>query len=158
MFGKLGTVAGIAVALNSAAPLAAQNVTADVDRIAAILQQEGYQAKRLGDPGEPRIETSMGGYAAAVYFYGCDAKGKGCKSVQFYSGFNPKTSPTLDAMNEYGRANRFGRVYLDKDGDPVIEMDIDLEAGGMPQALFVDNLAYWNSILGRFAKFVFKDE
>ena len=146
----LGSIAGTV-------PAAAGNVTADVDRIAAILQKEGYQAKRAGEGADPRIETAMGGYSASIYFYGCDDKGQACKSVQFYAGFNPKTSPTLQGMNDYSKDNRFGRVYLDKDNDPVIEMDIDLEAGGMSEELFLDNLAYWNSILGAFADFVFAD-
>ena len=151
----------IAVALLAStlgAPLAAKQVTADVAQIAAILQKEGYQAKVAGEGSDVRIDTAMGGYTMAVYFYGCDDKGKGCKSVQFYAGFNPKTNPTLQAMNDYARDNRWGRVYLDKDGDPVIEMDVDLEVGGMSEELFLDNIAYWDTIMGKFADFAFKEQ
>lgn len=151
-------LAGAIVALAMAAPVAAQNVTADVDRIMKIMEAEGYSPKREGEGSEPRIEMEMAGYMASLYFYGCDDKGANCKSVQFYAGFNPKTNPTLQAMNDYARDNRWGRIYLDGEGDPVIEMDVDLEAGGMSEALFIDNIAYWNSILERFADFVFKDE
>ena len=147
----LGGMAGMA-------PANAENVTADVDRITAILQSEGYQAKRAGETAAPRIETAMSGYSATVVFYGCDDKGQACKSVQFYAGFNPKTSPTLQAMNDYAKDNRFGRIYLDEDNDPVIEMDVDLEAGGMSEELFIDNLAYWTTILDRFADFVFDNK
>lgn len=152
------TIAVAAAALAASAPLAAKNVTADVDQIAAILQQEGYQAKRAGKGSEPRIETSMEGYTAAIYFFGCNDQGKDCKSVQFYAGFNPKTNPSLDAMNKYSQENRFGWVYLDSEGDPVIEMDLDLEAGGMSEELFIDNMAYWTTIMSKFADMVFKAE
>ena len=57
-------------------------------------------------------------------------------------------------MNEYASINRFGRVYLDSDGDPVVEMDIDLEAGGMSEALFADNIAYWDAIMTNFSSWV----
>lgn len=144
------------LAATLASPLAAAPVTADPAEIAAILQREGYQAKLAGQPGEPRIETAMSGYQMAIYFYGCDGKGQGCKSVQFYAGFNPDTNPTLQAMNDYARDNRWGRIYLDKENDPVIEMDVDLEAGGMSEELFLDNIAYWDTILTKFADFVFK--
>lgn len=151
------TAATLAVAL-SAAPLAAKQVTADVDQIVTLLQGEGYKAKREGEVDDLRIESAMSGYSMAIYFYGCDDKGKACKSVQFYAGFDPKTNPTLEAMNQYARENRWGRVYLDKEGDPCIEMDVDLEVGGMSQELFLDNLAYWDTILQNFAEFVFKDK
>mgnify|MGYP000560105888 CR=1 FL=1 len=153
---KLPLTALALLASTLGAPLAAKPVTADVAQIAAILQKEGYQAKRAGEVAEPRIETAMSGYQMAIYFYGCDAKGQGCKSVQFYAGFNPDTSPTLEAMNDYARDNRWGRIYLDKEGVAVIEMDVDLEAGGMSEALFLDNMAYWDTILTKFADFVFK--
>lgn len=153
-------IAGAGLVLAAAlahAPSVAQNVTADPDRIASILQKEGYQAKRVSADKEPRIETAMAGYNTSIYFFGCDDNGRACKTVQFYAGFNPKQSPTLQAMNDYARENRFGRIYLDKEGDPIIEMDVDLEVGGMSEALFIDNLAYWESILGRFGSFVFKN-
>ncbi len=155
---KLPLTALALLASTLGAPLAAKPVTADVAQIVAILHKEGYQAKRVGEASEPRIDTAMGGYTMAIYFYGCDDNGQACKSVQFYAGFNPKTNPTLQAMNDYARDNRWGRVYLDKDGDPVIEMDVDLEAGGMSEELFIDNIAYWESILAKFADFALKGQ
>lgn len=146
------------VAALAAAPLNAKTVTADVDQIAAILQKEGYQAKRAGEGADPWIESAMNGYSMAIYFYGCNDAGKECKSVQFYAGFTPKKKPSLQAMNDYARENRWGRIYLDTDGDPAIEMDVDMEAGGMSEALFIDNIAYWNTILDNFGTFVFKED
>lgn len=155
---RFATMALAAAACLGHTPLAAENVTADVERIATILQSEGYKAKRAGEPAKPYLETAMGGYNTSIYFFGCNDRGKACKAVQFYAGFDPKNSPSLQAMNDFSAQNRFGRVYLDDDGDPIIEMDVDLEAGGMSEALFLDNIAYWNAILGNFAKFVFKGD
>lgn len=61
-------------------------------------------------------------------------------------------------MNSYAAENRFGRIYLDKDRDPVIEMDVDLEAGGMSKELFMDNLAYWEAIMVGFAEFAYSKD
>lgn len=72
--------------------------------------------------------------------------------------FVPTNKPTLEEMNKYAAENRFGRVYIDDEGDPIIEMDIDLEAGGMSRALFLDNLAYWDSIMVAFGDFAFSKD
>ena len=42
----------------------------------------------------------------------------------------------------------FSRAYIDMDGDPCIEADVDLDSGGMPRALFLDNLDTWRSLVG----------
>ena len=99
----------------------------------------------------------MAGYNFIILPFSCDENGDDCKSVQFYTAFAADTDPTLEEMNNYASENRFGRVYLDQDGDPAIEMDIDLEAGGMSEALFMDNLAYWEAIMVNFAEFALAD-
>lgn len=143
----------------AASPLAARNITADVEQIAQLLQSEGYQAKLQGEGEERHIKTGMAGYDFLILPFDCDGKGENCKSVQFYAAFTAENKPTLEEMNSYAAENRFGRIYLDGDRDPVIEMDIDLEAGGMSPSLFMDNLAYWEAVMVSFAEFSFsKDE
>lgn len=145
----------VAASLLAATPLAAQNISADVDQIAELMQSEGYQAKLEGQGAQRHIKTGMAGYNFLILPYDCDSEGADCKSVQFYAAFTPTTKPSLEQMNTYASENRFGRIYLDGDRDPVIEMDIDLEAGGMSKELFMDNLAYWEAILVSFAEFSF---
>jgi hypothetical protein len=36
---------------------------------------------------------------------------------------------TMDKVNEWNKTKRFSRAYLDSDGDPNVEWDIDLEGG-----------------------------
>lgn len=142
-----------------AAPAAAANVTADVDQVAAAMKRGGYTVE-VKDTKDGRFIRSTRGkesYEFSVFFYGCDANTtRNCKSVQLYAGFSPKTKPTLEALNAYASDNRWGRVYRDDDGDPVVEMDIDLEKGGMSEALFLDNLEYFEAVMDRFGEFVFK--
>tara|TARA_B100001179_G_scaffold231731_1_gene222423 strand:- start:3197 stop:3679 length:483 start_codon:yes stop_codon:yes gene_type:complete len=146
-----------AASLFAATPTLAKNVTADLDQIAEVLRDNGYQAKLEGEGNDRSIKTGMGGYTFVILPYGCDEDGADCKSVQFYSAFAPEKSPTLEEMNSYASANRFGRIYLDYEGDPAIEMDIDLEAGGISEALFMDNLAYWEAVMVNFAEFSLAD-
>ena len=152
-FGLLAAMAALA-----ATPALARNVVADVDLIADVMKASGRTAEIKDVKGERFVSAEGGGYTYMILPFGCDDAGKGCKSVQFFIAFNPKTSPSLEAMNKYARDNRWGRIYLDKDGDPAIEFDLDLEKGGMSDALFLDNVEYWEAILGAYAKWVFAKE
>lgn len=139
----------------TAMPAQAQNVVANVDQIAALMQETGYKAElKTDEAGDPYISSGSGGYGFAMFFYGCEG-GRTCKSVQLYAGFDTARRPDLEQMNEYARTKRWGRVYVDESDDPAIEMDIDLEDGGMSRALFVDNLEYWDTVMQAFAKWSF---
>jgi hypothetical protein len=138
-----------------ASPALAKNVTADIDQIAALLKKDGETVEVKAVKDDPYIRVTGKGYGYSIFTFGCDDAFKNCKSVQFYAAFNPKVSPALEAMNDYARENRWGRVYLDKESDPAIEFDVDLEMGGMSEALFLDNVAYWEAILDRYGNFVF---
>jgi hypothetical protein len=147
-----------AIAMLSAAPASAKNVVADVDQIAAVMKTDGKQAEIKTAKSERYVSAVAAGYTYAILPFGCDDAGKNCKSVQFFIAFNPDTSPSLEAMNEYARTKRWGRIYLDKDGDPAMEFDLDLEQGGMSEALFLDNVAYWEAIVEGYSKWVFGKE
>ena len=147
------------VALTLAAPAAAQNITADLDRIAEVMQGEGLQAKiEREDDGRPYLLSGISGYTFVVNAFGCNDAWADCKFVQFRAAFTPETKPTLAEVNQYSADNFFGRYYLDDENDPVIEMDIDLEAGGMSKELFIDNIAYWDMALSKFGEFAFSKD
>jgi hypothetical protein len=70
--------------------------------------------------------------------------------VQFHSGYDLTRSPSLELINEWNRAQRFGRAYLDTENDPILEMDVDLDDGGLAPLLFIDNVEFWTSVLAKF--------
>lgn len=136
-------------------PAHAQLVRAqDPQTVVDAMQGAGFAAKlgvdRLGDP---KIDSSASGTRFTVFFYNCTAN-KDCATVQFHSGFDLQTPVTLEQINEWNRSQRFGRAYLDKENDPVIEMDVDLDDGGLSRALFEDNLEFWTSVLGKFERHI----
>jgi hypothetical protein len=55
-------------------------------------------------------------------------------------------------MNDYNRENRWGRAYLDKDGDPVIEYDVLFTDQLIDEKAFHEALDIWNSVLSQFHK------
>lgn len=144
----LAIIAGAIVAQ----PATAQNVDATKpETVVAALRDAGYRAVLTKDnTGDPLVKSGAAGVDFSVYFYNC-TDNKACKTVQFHAGF-VKKGVTLDTINKWNATHRFARGYLDDEKDPRIEMDVDLDDGGLSGALFKANLATWDSLLGEFQK------
>jgi len=159
MRSRFSIVAAGLAGLACSSPALAQYIVADPQIVAIVMQDAGYRAEiEYLSNGDPYIQSTSGGYPFRVFFFGCDAGPPGCDTVQFFAGFRTENSPSLDDMNAYARDNRWGRIYIDVEDDPVIEMDIDLEDGGMSPELFKDNLEYWEFVMARFAEFSFAQD
>ena len=148
----LGPVAALVA---FAMPAQAQMVRAqDPQSVVAALQGAGYRAMLGVDRvGDPKIESAAAGTNFQIFFYNCTAN-KNCATVQFHSGYKVKTPVTLERINEWNQKKRFGRAFLDKENDPVLEMDVDLDDGGLSRMLFIDNIEFWSSILGEFERHI----
>ena len=126
----------------------------DPGSLVRALQQGGYAAKLGTDKvGDPMITSGVSGTSFQIFFYNCTAH-KECATVQFHSGYDLTKPVGLDRVNEWNRGQRFGRAYLDKENDPILEMDVDLDDGGLTPLLFIDNIEFWASILGNFEKHI----
>jgi hypothetical protein len=149
-----------ACVLMAAALCAAQasaQVIANPTAISNILRANSLKVTADTDSGgDPRLTIDDDGTKYQVWFYGCTDH-KECSSIQFYAGFTG-TKMTPDTLNIWNRKNRFGRAYIDSDGDPAIEMDVDLDKGGMSADLFQDNLEFWNTTMSNFSDYVFDEK
>ncbi|PXA96438.1 hypothetical protein DMC47_17510 [Nostoc sp. 3335mG] len=144
----LAMVAGTAFAM----PAAAQMVRAqDPQSVLAAMKAGGYSDATLKTDkgGDPMISAKTDDTSFAVFFYNCK-ENRNCATVQFYTGYKAKSPISLEKINEWNNSRRFGRAALDDDRDPVIRMDIDLDDGGMSQALFIDNLEFWKTVVSAF--------
>lgn len=132
----------------------ARNIVAEVDQIAAVLKSSGRTAEVKNAGGERYVLSEASGHKYAILALGCDDDGASCQSVQFFAAFEAENRPTLESMNNYARNLRWGRIYLDNEGEAILEFDLDLENGGMSRALFLDNVAKWEAMVGGYAKYV----
>lgn len=143
--------------LAMAAPAGAETVAAkDPPSVAAALQAAGFQAKLDKDKGgDPMITSGSSGSRFGVYFYNC-TDNRDCATVQFHASYDAEAgkAPSLEKINEWNRKQRFGRAYLDSEGDPAVEMDVDLDDGGMSRELFTDNVEFWTTIMAEFEKHI----
>lgn len=71
---------------------------------------------------EGDIEWNISEYKAWIVVY------DGGKSLLFHTGF-VDTETTLRHVNDWNRENRFSRSYISDDGDPILELDLDLDGG-----------------------------
>lgn len=151
---QAAALAATAYAMLPAAAHAQLISAADPAAVAKVLQDKGYRAELTKDSeGDPLIKSGAEGASFLLLFFNC-TKGKNCATVQFYAGFDREGSYSLEKLNEWNRTKRFGRAYRDNEGDPVIEMDVDMDDGGMSKALFEDNVEFWTSLLSSFQQFI----
>lgn len=135
-----------------AGPALAQPVTAeDPDRIAALMEAAGFPAEIVTTAyGDPAIlSEAAGDIPFELRFFGCD-RGRQCLSVQLRAGF-PAGGLTAEEVNVWNGAMRYGRAHLGAPGEVFLSYDINLEAGGVPEANFAAQLAMWQMLLDRFA-------
>jgi hypothetical protein len=138
-----------------ALPAEAQMISAaKPETLTKALQAAGYTAKLEKDSaGDPMIQSAVGGHPFRVIFYGCK-QNKDCATITFAAGYDKKSETSLATINEWNRKNRFGRAFLDGEGDPILGMDVDLDDGGMSAALFEDNLQFWTAVTGAFQRHI----
>ncbi len=73
------------------------------------------------------------------------------KNLQFYASFKRKT--TLGRINEWNLGKRYTRAYLDKDGDPCLEADLDLE-GGVSYGAVAEFFKTWQASVKLFVEHI----
>lgn len=130
-------------------PAAAQ-VMGDPDVIELLMQDQGLPVERgIEQNRTPYIVSSIDGIRFTIYFHDCRQT---CGSLQFISGYEtaPHQRVSLRSMNDWNRTQRFSRTYLDRYGDPIIEMDVNLGADGVGRSNFNELLTHWAASLFAF--------
>lgn len=155
VFLRTALTLGLAAAAMAASPAQAQLVSAkNPAAIKTIIESRGWSATLVSKTGEdPYIESSRDGVPFLVLFMNCKT-GRDCGTLQYYMGFNNAKGIPLDRLNQWNREKRFARAYRDTEGDPVLEMDVDLDFRGIPHRNVVESLDVWASLMDSFRAFV----
>lgn len=120
----------IAAAIVSAAPLVGQVGGAakggdviekiSVAELAAMMKAEGYAAEASADGSD--IVWKIEGAKTRIFV------SEDGSSIQFYVGFTSK-DVTLEKVNAWNQTKKYSKSYLDKAGDPCLELDLDFDGG-----------------------------
>ncbi|WP_194952928.1 YbjN domain-containing protein [Sphingopyxis solisilvae] len=145
------------LAVFAAAPARAELINAtNPATIKAIVESQGWPATIVSKAGDdPYIESNRNGLKFLVLFMNCE-DGKMCKTLQYYMGFSDTKDVTLEQLNKWNKEKRFARAYRDDVGDPVLEMDVDLDFAGIPRENVGETLNTWASLMDSFREFVFE--
>lgn len=146
-----------AATLFAATPAHAELINAaNPATIKAVVESQGWPATIIAKPDkDPYIESNRNGLKFLVLFMNCDG-GKNCKTLQYYMGFSDAKDVSLDRLNKWNRDKRFGRAYKDDEGDPVLEMDVDLDFAGIPRENVGETFNTWASLMDSFREYIFQ--
>jgi hypothetical protein len=157
-WGLLSAVCVVALAQSSAAfakPLPAGGAT--VEEVAASLRAVGLNAE-IGkdDQGDPKIRSlnEKQNLEFYVYFYSC--KNDRCGAIQFSEGYDLKDGISCERIDKWNSEWRYGRAFRDKENDPYVQMDVDLERGSTTESID-NNLEVWLTIIGEFEKHIYAE-
>lgn len=126
----------------------------DPEGVMRAMQEEGYLATMgTDDLGDPKISSKVSESNFSVFFYGCN-NGIECTSIQFSSGYDLDIPMNAKRINDWNRENRFGRAFVDDEGDPFIRMDIVLASAGNSAGSFSYNLDFWRLLIEDFEDFI----
>ncbi|MHA6718154.1 YbjN domain-containing protein [Sphingomonas sp. RS6] len=148
----LAAFASLLVATTAQAQVRSQ----DPQSVIRAMQAAGYKAELGKDPtGDPQITSGASGTRFMVYFFGCEEH-KNCTEIQFYAGWTAKAP--IERINKWNASHRFGRAYLDDEGDANIEYDVNFEDQAIPTALFRNDLELWSSLIDAFVDYIAEED
>lgn len=107
----------------------------------------GSEARQILDslgmsPGTPsetpsgniKIRFEDGKGNSSMFLTSCNSVKK-CKRIQLHAGYSMSNKPSMAKINEWNREKMLSRAYIDSDGDPHIEADLDMEGGVSREAI-----------------------
>lgn len=116
--------------------------------LAAILQSAGYRAEVAVVNSRPRIRTGMNGFNVLVLLYSCDDN-SGCGSMQFSTGYAKSAQTTMSVANKWNQEKRYGKAYIDTDGNLALEYDVSF-FGGVTRDYIKESAGTFESLLADF--------
>jgi len=118
--------------------------------VQAALEAQGASVEAdQDDQGDPMLRATVNDHPFEVYFYDLGPDHRAA-SLEFWYGLEMDEGPDPTVVEDWNRNYRFGRSYLDGVGDPILEMDLDVEVGFTSEALG-NNLLRWFSLLDDFS-------
>ncbi|WP_428547253.1 YbjN domain-containing protein [Profundibacter sp.] len=125
------------IAIVGAPAVTTAEVTA-TDAFVIMNELKGYGLEASMDKdeqGDPKIISHVSDSDFFVYFWGCEDN-KNCTSVMFKAAYDLKVGISALKINEWNQENRFAKAYIDDEGDPIIEMDVNLAYDGVGEKNF----------------------
>lgn len=116
------------------------------EELAGVFSNAGYKAEIDALPsGRKVIRSSAAGHKFNVYTYGPKDNLERIRTMQFTYGVVRK--PPIESVNKWNENMRFGRAYLDDEGDLWLDWDCVLTYAS--PAYVKECLEWWEISLGK---------
>lgn len=137
-----------------AAKFASKLVTVkNSDVILDVAKGYGSAVLEEDDVGDPMITGRLEGHKYLVLWEACDDE---CSVLRFQAGWSD-TEATVDTVNTWNEESLFGKAFIDDEGDPVVEMTVNLDHGVSRKNLD-DTFEWWREVLRSFVSEVVDGE
>lgn len=142
-----------ALSLN-ASPLSAQSIDASNPfDLMQLIRAEGYKAELSQDSdGDPMLKGRISDTNWSMFFFGCE-ENRNCDIVKFSAGYDLQNGVSAAKVNEWNRSKLFGQAFVDEEGDPFIEMTVNLD-GGVSEENFADTFDWWRIVVEGFEEHI----
>jgi len=117
----------------------------DTQKILQIASNYGPAELSTSGNGNPLIGGSMDGINYTVRFTGCN-NGANCTELWFWTYWQGNQGLSVSQINKWNADEFFGKMYIDSDGDLVVEMFVNLSHGVVAETLD-DDFDWWNIVL-----------
>ena len=134
----------------SATCLAATVSGNDPQTVLEIAKGFGSATLAADGLGDPKISGRIDGVKYNLYFYNCKDH-KNCDTLQFTAGWSGY-AVTMEDINKWNSDMLYGKVYLDEDNDPILELAVVAEE--MPAAYLEEWFEWWQVAVAEFTKTV----
>ncbi len=116
-----------------------------------LLKQQSIEAEPASTGQVEYLVFTLSGHKSIIALYQC--KQEHCGTIKMTTFFKPPKPIGAKQINTWNQTRRYTRAYLNKEGNPILEADIDLD-GGAPKEVVVDFVMRQQSMIAWFAKFV----
>ncbi|MCK4712312.1 MAG: YbjN domain-containing protein [Marinosulfonomonas sp.] len=145
---------GLATAALISTTAMADVTATDANVVMKAMQDFGLVATMdVDSQGDPKISSRVSDTKFSVYFYGC-TNNDNCSSILIKAGYDLNDGMSALKINEWNREKRFAKAYIDDEGDPFLEMDVNLDFEGVGDKNFEDNLDWWRLLVEDFEEFI----
>jgi Putative bacterial sensory transduction regulator len=121
----------------------------DPARLLGIAKGFGTANLEKSTNGDPKIAGRLEGVKYGIYFFGC-TDNSNCDDIQFATAW-AGAEVSEEKINEWNKTKRYGKAYLDDEGDPHLEMDVNIHLGVSEENLS-DTFEWWGTVLRAFKK------
>jgi hypothetical protein len=152
---KLATLAAAAICLVAAPAFAADDVVTakDPQGVVDALSNLGYKGtlSKL-DSGRSSIAVTISGLKTYIDFYDCADDLTDCYTLLFNVALDLSDGAELEKENDWNGKEITGRVSLDRNRDPTLDMSLSTFEGISP-SVFEQNVKLWDKKIGDFKDF-----